>query len=242
MWEIYDAITDGLPAEGRIVRAGAGDWWSFVETESGGVGLAMTTPHDFIPPMYPGGLTGLSPREAARAVGSWNLCEASLAMAAANAFYNTAGRVAALGCAEPFDNWCTAGLDVTGKVVGVVGHLKFPPQALAGAKRVFFLERHPQDGDYPDSACDFLLPEADVAIITASSLVNKTLPHLLELCRGAYTILTGPTAPLCPALLELGIDRISGMTVTDPAGAVAHALSSRPGSPYGLGETFLLRR
>lgn len=242
MWKVYDALIDGMSSDGVLARCSVGAWWTAAQTDGGDVGLAMTTPHGFVAPMYPDGLAGLSLRRAAEAVKSWNLDEASLAMAAVNAFYNTRERIAALRAAEPYDNWCTAGLDVTNKVVGVVGHLKFPAEALAGAKSVFFLDRHPQEGDYPDSACDYLLPEADVAIITGSSLVNKTLPHLLELCKNAYTILTGPTVPLCPALLYCGIDRLSGMAVTDPDAAMAHAGGSRPGPPYRFGETFLLER
>ena len=77
-------------------------------------------------------------------------------------------------------------------------------------------------------------------IITGSSLINKTLPHLLSLCRGAYTILTGPSVPLCPALLEQGIDRIAGMVVTDPEGMKNSVLTGQRGSPYRYGKPFLL--
>ena len=77
-------------------------------------------------------------------------------------------------------------------------------------------------------------------IITGSALINKTLPHLLELCRHAYTILTGPSVPLCPALLEQGLDRISGMVVTDREGMKNSVLSGQRGNPYRYGEPFLL--
>ena len=40
--------------------------------------------------------------------------------------------------------------------------------------------------------------------MTASPLVNKTLPHLLELSKDAYTILAGPSCPMCPQLLDFG--------------------------------------
>ena len=78
--------------------------------------------------------------------------------------------------------------------------------------------------------------------ITGSALVNKTLPRLLELSRDAYTILTGPSVPLCPALLDLGVDRLAGMAVRDRAAMRAHVLSDAPGSPYAMGETFMMKR
>lgn len=50
----------------------------------------------------------------------------------------------------------------------------------------------------PDSAAE-VVPEADVAIITGSALVEGGLEHLLELCSGAReVVLAGPTASLWP--------------------------------------------
>ena len=115
-----------------------------------------------------------------------------------------------------------------------------PPSIQEQAASVRILERSPRPGDYPDSACDWLLPQCDVVIMTASTLVNKTLPHLLELCRDAYTILAGPSCPLCPGLLELGIDRIAGLVITDPDGMKDKILREIPGPPYPLGKPFLL--
>ena len=92
------------------------------------------------------------------------------------------------------------------------------------------------------SACDELLPSCDTVIITASTLVNKTLPHLLELCRDAYTILVGPSCPMCPELLEHGIDRLAGLVVTDRAGMTAQINSARRATPYPMGKPFLLKK
>lgn len=242
MWEIYDAILAGLPSGPRAARALSDDYWTLVVSDEGGYGLAMTTAWDQRPPLLREDPLGLPLRKVARTVKSWNLREAGFGMAAANAYYNTPARVAALGAEEPYENYCTAGLDFSGKTVGVVGHLKMPPDTLRAAKEVFILERHPQPGDYPDSACEFLLPGCDIVLITGSALVNKTLPRLLQLCRRAYTILTGPTVPLCPALLSLGIDRLAGMTVTDTAGIDRFVLEGLDHPPYRYGRTFLLGR
>ncbi|HBR09466.1 MAG TPA: hypothetical protein DD735_11330 [Clostridiales bacterium] len=241
MWEIYDTLLSGLPENERVTRALAGDFWTLAETDSGGLGLAMTTPWNQRPPMFPGGVDGLPVSASAGAVKSWNLEEAGLGMAAANAYYNTPARMAALGAEEPYGNYCTRGLDLSGKTVGIVGHLKMPAETLLGARQVYILERNPQPGDWPDSACDFLLPECDVVLITGSTLVNKTLPHLMALCKNACTILTGPTVPMCPALLNLGFSRLAGMIVTDAAAMRAHVQGRVPGPPYPFGKTFLLK-
>lgn len=81
-----------------------------------------------------------------------------------------------------------------GQKVVVIGHYPglellwqgFPYQCL---------ERNPQDGDLPDSAAEFLLPQADWVFVSVSSLANKTLPRLLELSRHARVVLMGPSLP-----------------------------------------------
>jgi hypothetical protein len=240
-WSLYDTILDGLPAGPKVSRAVSGEHWTLAETDGGGTGLAMTTAGDTFPPMHPGGIVGLPLRAVSAAVKSWNLAEAGFGMAACNAYYNTPGRLRELRCEEPYDNYCTEGLNFSGKTVGLIGHLKMPEHILRDAGRVFILERHPQAGDYPDSACDFLLPQCDAVLITGSALVNKTLPHLLELCKNAYVILTGPTVPMCPALLRCGIDRLAGMVVTDPDGVRPYAENGLSGPPFRFGRTFLLK-
>lgn len=239
-WELYDAIADGVPIGLRAERIFKNEWWTLCESSARGQGLAMSIDWAQRPALYPDGLAGMPLRDAAYAARSWDLSEAAAGLSAANAFYNTPERLAALGCAEPYENFCTDGIDMTGQSVGVIGHLKMPPETLAAAKEVFVLERAPREGDYPDSACEYLLPRCGVVIITGSSLVNKTLPRLLELSRGARVILTGPSVPMCPALLELGIDRLAGLVPTDAAGLRAHVAGDIPGPPYGFGQTFLL--
>ena len=52
-------------------------------------------------------------------------------------------------------------------------------ELIAPLCRLSILERDPVLGDYPDSACEYILPEQDYVFITGMTLVNKTLPHLL---------------------------------------------------------------
>lgn len=236
---LYDAMIAGVEGDEVISSAVAGDYWSLVETKSS-TGIAMTTDGDSIAPMYPQGFAGMSISDAAKAAASWNLAEAGFGLASVNAFYNTRENLERLHCYEPFENYCTRGLDFTGKTVGLIGHLNGPAGMREQAKEVYIIERHPKSGDYPDSACEYLLPRCDIVLITGSSLVNKTLPRLLELCRNAYTILTGPSVPMCPALLDFGIDRLAGMIVSDRAAMLEKARNSLPGSPYPMGTPFLL--
>ena len=235
---IYDALIDGIDSDARVDSAVVGTRWTAV-TAGGHTGIAMTVGVESCPRMFPKGIVDLTLREAAKAVKSWNLAEASLGMAAINAFYNTPERVRSLRAAEPYENYCTRGLELRGKRVAMIGHMVYPESALAGIERLYILEREPQKGDYPDSACECLLPQCDLVLITGSALVNKTMPRLLELSKNALTILTGPTVPLCPALLGQPVCRLAGMAVTDASigPAIGGSLVS---SPYPYGECFLL--
>ena len=240
-FELYDTLIGGIATDAVVTDTLMGECWTAVETENS-FGMAMTTPSDTAPRMLEGAYAGMSLRQLAEASKSWNLTEASFGMAAVNAFYNTPRRLEALGAYEPFEKYCTDGLDLRGKHIGVVGHLNMPVSVYEQAASLRILERNPRPGDYPDSACDFLVPQCDIVIMTASTLVNKTLPHLLELSRNAYTILAGPSCPLCPALLELGIDRIAGLIITNVDGMKEKITEEISGPPYPMGKPFLLTR
>lgn len=240
-YQIYNTLVAGIEPGITITGTLCGSCWTAVETDDR-FGMAMTTPGDTIVPMCAAPYEGMDLKELAMNAKSWNFIEASYGMAAVNTYYNTPQRLAHFGAELDFDAYCTAGLDLHGKRIGVVGHLNMPSFVRQHAREVLILERNPQPNDYPDSACEVILPTCDIVLITGSTLVNKTLPRLLQLCEKACTILTGPTVPFCPELLELGIDRIAGLVITDRAGMRRKIIEDISGPPYPLGKSFLLTR
>lgn len=239
-FELYDALLSNTPEE-KVLSSRKGELWTMAETAAA-TGLAMTTQGDSIPKIFPEGIDGMSTREAAQAAKSWNFSEASFGMAAMNAAFNTPQRLEKLNCYEPFENYCTRGIDFSCKTVGIIGHMNGPEEMRRNARQVYIIERDPRLGDYPDSACDYLLPQCDIVLITGSTLVNKTLPHLLELCENALTILTGPTVPMCPALLDFGIDRIAGLVIDDREKLRRRVTENMHGTPYFEGRPFLMMK
>ena len=240
-FELYDGLIEGISSDEAVAGTLMGQCWTAVETGNH-FGMAMTTAVDTAPRMLQVDHAGMSLKELAQAAKSWNLTEAGFGMAAVNAYYNTPQRLEALNAYEPFDKYCTDGVDLQGKHIGVVGHLNMPRSIWEQAASVRILERSPRPGDYPDSACDWLIPQCDVVIITASTLVNKTLPHLLDLAQNAYTILAGPSCPMCPELLHFGIDRIAGLVITDVMGMKEKIRREISGPPYPMGKPFLLTK
>ncbi len=63
-----------------------------------------------------------------------------------------------------------------------------------------------------------IVPQADVLVITGTTLINDTLDDLLRLAKpGAHIVVVGPTASLMPeAFFQRGVDILGGVSVTHP--------------------------
>jgi uncharacterized protein (DUF4213/DUF364 family) len=180
-----------------------------------------TTPSVLKDDFLNGDLTGLPLKRLSRHAKSWNFLDAGFGVAAMNAYYNQHKRAAALGIDMPDESRKNEAfekyrVEVSGKKVAVVGHFPYLEQLLKPVCELSILERRPRDGDLPDSACEFLLGEQDYVFITGSTMVNKTLPRLLSLCKNAWTVLVGPSVTLSPVLFDFGVDDLSGFVVRDP--------------------------
>jgi uncharacterized protein (DUF4213/DUF364 family) len=70
----------------------------------------------------------------------------------------------------------------------------------------------------PAHEADQVLPDAEVVLITGTTLLNDTLENLLALCSpDARVVMVGPTVGLLPdAFLRRGVDVLGGVRVTAP--------------------------
>jgi hypothetical protein len=158
-------------------------------------------------------------KKLASLVASWDELDSCLGVAALNSVINTRAHLDGLRgeCeveASEMSSFSFLRERVAGKKVAVVGH--FPGlESLADECELSILERTPSAGDYPDPACEYILPEQDFVFITGTTLINKTLPRLLELSRGAFVALVGPSVPLSPVLFSYGVDLLGGTVVVD---------------------------
>ena len=91
--DYYDILIDGISAEIYVSRIIHTRSWIAAELSDGRYGIALHDKLQSRERMFPT-LEGLTARKAAEAVRSWNLLEASEAMAVINAFYNTEERLA----------------------------------------------------------------------------------------------------------------------------------------------------
>ena len=162
-----------------------------------------------------GRLRGKSALELAEYAKSDNLLEASIGMATINSLID----IDETKCVteNALDILAEKGRD---KNIAIVGHFPWIPKLRKLAKKLWVLEQRPQAGDLPAQAAEEILPQADVVVITGTSLINHTVEKLLELSKGSFIVMVGPTSPLSPVLFNWGIDVISGTKVIEPEKAI----------------------
>ena len=217
MWKIYDALIDAIPEDSVVRGCLAGLSWFLVRSEGMGVAMRPREGGETVP--RAGKLAGMKTRELASWVKSWEMYEAALGLAAINSVLNAPANVrrncgALLDESADKDSFTTMLDELRGKRVAVIGHF-YGLEKVAAVCNLSILERKPERGDFPDPACEYILPEQDFVIMTATTLINKTMPRLLQLSRQARVIVAGPSTPLTPILLERGIEMLGGLIVHD---------------------------
>jgi uncharacterized protein (DUF4213/DUF364 family) len=252
---MYDRLIAGVPTGIKVIGWNLGRRWSCVVSDVG-TGIAMTVGggagigkgSDFL-----GGDAAISKgfqlHEMAAFVKSWRFEEASIGIAALNAWYNSKENNPLLascvadtsGQPQPDGSRTRRQSDIIaaeigeqeGKKVTVIGH--FPHlEDHAQHCELTILERSPSDGDLPDTACEYVLPSQDLVIITGTAATNKTLPRLLTLSKGARVAIVGPSAICSEVFFDYGADIIGGAMVTDTLKArilISHGVQL----PFGHG-------
>lgn len=225
-WKLYEDMIAGVP-EGIGVRDFCvGENWCYVEAECGSgmsYRVAGTLRETFL-----GDPRSLDLRSLASLVKSWNFREASLGLAALNAWYSQVDKIEKMGAQIDYDHVGSAERtnpfmfmqdDFSGKKVTVIGH--FPNVEHMNSKaELTVLERNCTSPlDTPDSACEYILPEQDYVLLTGTTLINKTAPRLFELSAQATVVMTGPSTVPCSALQEAGVNMLAGSVVVDPQAA-----------------------
>ena len=241
-WELYDRLIDGVP-EGIAVRDySLGLHWTYLDAECG-CGVAWTTKGGQVGQRKRPDLRGHDLKSVARLAKSWNFEEATLGVAALNAWYSRKELLDPLGAVyeepkllarderkrEAFGEFTPHMKD--GKVT-VIGHFPHVYELAERCDELTVLERSCSEGDLPDPACEYVLPSQDVVFITGTTTTNKTLPRLLELSHNPLCILTGPSVVASPILFDYHADVLAGSVVNDPE-KTSFAVRSGQGRLFG---------
>jgi uncharacterized protein (DUF4213/DUF364 family) len=223
--DLYDWLTGEAQrrcSDAAIERVLLGLNWSAVQTSAGAIGLCFSpveTPRTL---PWPGTLRGRSVSELAGWIRHQDACESVVGCATVNAALNgaTNARSSALrdsialpgsapGHLHLFEHFRS---QVDGSRVAVIGRYPGLDQLWAGVGYQC-IERRPQQNDLPEAAADHVLSQAHWVFITASSIANKTLPHLLALAKNAKVVLMGPSLPWLYAWADFGVTYLAGIEV-----------------------------
>lgn len=142
--------------------------------------------------------------------------ETTLALATANALFNRPdeshhpGDILAHLHIQPEDR------------VGMVGNFApLIPAIRQQARELHVFERidQPQGHLLPTAMADQLLPQCQVALLTATAIINQTAEHLLALAAACREVVVlGASTPLCPDVFQsTGVTLLSGIVVKKPA-------------------------
>lgn len=244
-WKFYNHLIGGIPEDIVVRDYCLGTHWSYVEADCG-MGVSFTCKGG-AKRAYTLDMRGLPLRTVAQLAKSWCFEEATLGVAAINAYYARKELLDPLGATydEPVElpDGTIRKMDAfelyrprieahPRRNVTVVGH--FPHvDRIAEYANLTVLERNcTQALDTPDPACEYVLPKTDFAFVTGVTIINKTAPRLLDLTKNATTVFVGPSVVMSPFLFDWGVDMLAGSVVADPE-KVRFAVKNGSGQFFG---------
>lgn len=238
---IVDKLIETVKEDASIrsiadIRVGIG--YTTVLLDDGSCGLTFTFRSELGPTCglveEAGNLIGVGCEEIVRWAMDTNLVKSAIGLAVINAILQQ--RLEGFSRGDVIEK-----IDVRpGDVLGMIGYFKPVMEKFTGrAKQIYVFERNITDDRclLPDWAEDIYLPECDVVVITGTTLLNKTMDHILEKSRKAREIVVmGPTASLCPEVFkEHGVTMLAGAAVADPQRVLR--IASQGGGGLSLGDS-----
>ena len=248
-WQLYDDLIEGIPADYKVDDLACGTHFAAVRSGDA-TGISAVLTDDTILPVLRSKSRGMSLRQLAACVKSWNFIEASVGQAALNTYYNSidvcksngvevsSGKHTEDRVYDPFIMYQNA---IRGKKVAVVKHFPYVEQLFQPVCDLSVLSMYPEMGEYPISAAEYILPECDFVFVTCNTFIDKTLPQLLKLSSKANVIVVGPSTTMAPTLSKYGVDDLSGFVVKDGERAFRMCSGQESGRIYSTGQKVSLK-
>ncbi len=219
---IIEQLSD-VAGRQRVRRVHVGLIYTAVQLDTGDVGVAYTFPQarECTGNKCGGGLL-LEGRTAAELIGGLaggNLLASAVALAAVNALL--AGALPPPGTREA-DILDSLEIQRGDRVcmVGCFVPLLAPLADLGVSLKIF--DQTPKAGSRPAEEVEEHLPSSQVAIITATSLINNTLDHLLDQAASCREVaILGSSTPLIPeAFSGTPVSCLAGIRIQEPEGVL----------------------
>jgi uncharacterized protein len=218
---ILQTIVDHIDKDAPVKEVRKGLFWTAVVSAHCGLASTMMketcseeSEQNSIPPSY----AGKSALELARLVFSDAISDASLGVAAINSLIDIdESRCIEINAEEFLSD------HGRNKNVSVIGHFPFTETLRKVAKNLWVIEKWQRPGDFAEDDAEKFLPRSDIIAISSTTLINHTLPSLLNLCPArSIKMLLGPTTPMTDALFDCGIDVVCGSKITDEQAALKY--------------------
>jgi uncharacterized protein (DUF4213/DUF364 family) len=213
---ILEAAAEAPAAD--LVDLRVGSFWVVVRTSLGAGMASVLRSEDHLHGSQPIGAAGelhrRTPLELTGLLRSDSPPESAIGLAAANALLSPAAR-------NLSEEKAVAILRERGRgqKVAMIGHFPFADGLREDCEQLWVFERglNRRQDDLGEEAMEQLLPQADVVVVTATTLLNQTLLTVLAGVRtDAFVMLLGPSTPLTPALFKFGFDVLCGTVIEDP--------------------------
>lgn len=205
------------PAEGlRVEDVRIGLSYTAVRLSNGSVGVAMTfhndMPHGCLITDRP--MAGMMAAELILKADSRDLLERTVAVATINAVLNTHGPETVSG--DVLDILDPGEDDVVG-MVGYFGPLVNKLKQRVRELYIFEKELEKAKEVLPEEKALEILPDCSLAIITSTSLLNRSFVNIANAARScSKTVMAGGSTPLAPDVFKpFGITLLSGIIVRD---------------------------
>ena len=215
--KLYDLVCHAAATRSVAnVRVGLG--YTAVHLDDGGCGLAYTFRDEVgegcCVIREAGTLTGRQASDLAEWVRSSDPVASAVGLATLNALIYVPPGARAVDLLSEIQ---VAANDVIG-MVGYFGPLVEPLRSRGKALHVFERRPHAESGVLPEAAAADVLPQCQLVILSATTLLNRTLDQLLDLCRNARELaVLGPSTPLLPEVfMDRGVTLLSGVQVVNP--------------------------
>ena len=226
---IFDALCGYVPEDAIIQDVSVGIFWTFVQTQYGSALSASAhrwcpdPPGAIIP--YAGSLIGMPVHSIAELYLSESLTARALANAAVSASFpacQMTGTVFPGKAQTLLESLCAEKT----RHIALIGHFHFADElrALGHHLDIYELDGRCEDGDIPSSLIPQYLPNADIVVMTSSTMLTHATEQILDACSpDAFKMIVGPTIPLHPLLWDYGFDAVCGSIITDNAQVSATA-------------------
>ena len=211
MWKLYDSLIENMQEDIKINDLVIGTEFAMVISDCG-AGISRVL-NDKRFPFENKIKPNMKLKDLAKSIKSWNFVEASLGLAAINAFYNSNQPRENL-VLEKIKHPFVSIIDQDDRVA-VVDAVLENKENIQKSYDADFFNRKMEDGDYIITAFEYLVDEYDSIYLGGNLIINKHIMKIAGDSKGKKSVLCDISTPLSLDFKKVGIDEIGGFIIDD---------------------------